>query len=43
MYEQNVHISGRQDEGTLRSKGSPMAILEDELRGDIKMVKEFVS
>jgi hypothetical protein len=43
IYEQNVHITGGQGSGAMQSKNSQGRVEDYELKGDIKMVKEFVS
>jgi hypothetical protein len=43
IYEQNVHLTGGQESGAMQSKNSQGCVEDYELKGDIKMVKEFVS
>lgn len=44
IYEQNdVHIIGGQVPGVMQSRNSRGSIEDDDSKGDIKMVKEFVS
>lgn len=43
IYEQNVHITGGQEPGASPPKSSQGSAGDYELKGDIKMVKEFVS